>query len=154
MLIMSIIIPDDLKVKVEDTLRKLYGNADVTVVAYEPFNFDDLNKNDIEIDYIGTTGIIGNDLNNKKIALNALDINKAKEFKILPEDAEELGENEVLVSSYIAKRENYKTGDIISFIYNNNTYQLTIKKIIANIGLASQTPNNILSFTMHHTPKP
>lgn len=146
MLIMSIIIPDDLKVKVEDTLRKLYGNADITVVAYEPFKFDDLDKNNIEFDYIGTTGIIGNDSNNK-IVLEALDINKAKEFKVLPEDAEELGENEVLISSYIAKRENYKKGDIISFTYNDNTYQLTIKKIITNIGLASQTPNNILLFT-------
>ena len=147
MLIMSIIVPDDLKVKVEDTLRKVYGNADITVAAYEPFKFDELKKNDISIDYVGTYGITGKDLNNKDIIIEATDINKAKEFKILPEDAEELGHNEVLVSSYVAQKKNYKKGDIINFTYNDKTYQLTIKKIISNGGIASQTPEDSMFFT-------
>lgn len=147
MLIMSIIIPDDLTVKIEDTLRKLYGNADIAVGAYDSFKFDDLQKNDITIDYVGTRGITGKDLNDKDIIIEATDVNKAKEFKVLPEDAEDLGDNEVLVSSYVAKKKNYKKGDTIEFKYNDNTYQLTIKKIISNGGIASQTPENSMFFT-------
>ena len=147
MLIMSIIVPDDLTVKIGDTLRKLYGNADVIVTAYDPLSFDELQKNDISIDYIGTRDITGKDSNNNNVIIEATDIEKAKEFKILPEDVEELKDNEVLVSSYVAKKKNYKIGDTINFTYNDNTYELKIKKIISNKGLASQTPEESLFFT-------
>lgn len=142
----SLTISDDLIIKIEDTLRNVYGNAEVQVSTVDPFKLDDLKTNNIEYNYIGVNNIDGVNDKDKAINIYGLDIDTAVDFKLLGEDAETLQNNEILVSKKIAEDKNYHVGDIINFIYENKSYNLTIKTIIDSKGLASLKPDADMDF--------
>ena len=147
----SLTISDDLMIKIEDTLRNIYGNAEVEVSTVDPFKLEDLKINNTEYTYIGLNNFEGVTEKDKNVSIYGLDIKKAVEFKLLGEDASELEKNEILVSDKIAQDKNYHKNDIIKIKNNNKIYSLTIKDIIDSKGLASIRPDADMDFDIFFT---
>ena len=135
--VISLTISDDLMIKIEDTLRNVYGNAEVQVATVDPFSLDDLKMDKTEYDYVGATAVTGVDKKDKPIALNGIDIKKAVEFKMLGKDAKELELNEIYINKKLADSKGYKKGQKISLTYEDKTYELVIKDVLDNVGIAS-----------------
>ena len=144
--VISMTVPDDLTVKIEDTLRGIYGNAEVSISTVDPFRVDDLKLNNHDFKYGGYISIDGVDQNDKPIILYGLDVNTTKSFKMIGDDVKDLGTNEIAVSKKTADKKNYKVGDVISLTKDNLTYNLVIKQIIDNKGLASISGDDPMFF--------
>ena len=136
-LTISITIPDDLTIKVEDTMRSVYGKAEVEVTTLEPFKLEDLKTKDSAYKVITTTSVEGLNKKEKPVALRGLDLKKANDFNLLKTDILNLKDNEVLISEKQAIKNHYKKNDEIIFKYNGIEKTFIIKDIIAKKGLAS-----------------
>ena len=145
--VISMTIPDDLTIKIEDTLRGIYGNTEVSITTVDPFRIDDLKLNSRDFKYGGYVSVDGIDQNEKPIMLNGLNIETAKEFKIIGEDVKDLGAYEIVVGKKTADKQNYKVGDVIRFTKDNKTYSLVIKQIVNNKGLASISGDDPMFFS-------
>jgi len=144
-LIINIVLPDEIYLKIEDTFKTIYGNSDISISTVEEFKLEDINFNDTEYDYLGFNSIEALDDNNKMLSIYGIDIDKAKEFKMIGEDAIDLDLNEVIINEYTAKQKGYKKGDIIKITYKDREYELTIKKIVQKRGIAAlESDNDIL----------
>ena len=149
--VISITISDDLVLKIEDTFRSVYGKADIRLATVEPFKLEDLNIDSTEINYIGMSHVEGINGNNKSISITGFDINKAKSLKLLGNDVPTLKLNEIIINKKTADEKNYHKSDIISFKYNDKVYNLTIKAIVDNKGVASLKKDYDLFFTSSET---
>ncbi|MBR3152446.1 MAG: FtsX-like permease family protein [Clostridia bacterium] len=145
-LILNITLPDEIILKIHETLRSVYGETDISVSTVEPFNEKDLNLGNEEIDIVGMSMIQMEKKNGDAIAIYGFNIEDAKEIKLIGDDIPALEENEVAVSKRIADKSDYNVGDKISVKYEEKEYELKIVKIIENKGLASVTIDNDLFF--------
>lgn len=146
-LIIDIVLPDELYIKIEDTYKTIYGNTDIQINTVDDFTMNDIKVNDIEFDYIGINSIEGENSKKKEIAIIGLDIDKAKEYKLLGNDASELNDNELLINEYYAKEKGYKKGDSIDITIKDKKYTFIIKDIISKKGLAAIKQENEMFFT-------
>ena len=145
--VISMTIPDDLTIKIEDTLRGIYGNTEVSISTVDPFRIEDLKLDNTDFKYGGYSSIDGLDQNDKPIVLNGLNIETARDFKLIGDDVKDLGLNEIALSKKTADKKNYKVGDVIKFTTDDKTYNLTIKQIINNKGLASIDSDDPMIFS-------
>ena len=51
--VLNLTLPDELILKVQETLRSVYGNTDVYIRTVEPFSIDDLNIGNESVNYVG-----------------------------------------------------------------------------------------------------
>ena len=145
-LILNITLPDEIILKIQETLRSVYGDTDISVYTVEPFNKSDLNFGDEEIDTVGMSMIEMEKKNGDAIAIYGFNIEDAKKIGIIGDDVPLLKENEVAVSKKIADKSGYEVGDKIKVKYEDNEYEIKIAKIIENKGIASTTIDNDLFF--------
>lgn len=136
-LIIDIILPDELLIKIEDTFKNIYGNADISINSVEDFEYGNLKFNGVKYDYVVTKDINATNKDDKPAQIIGIDINKAKDFKLLGEDVPELNENEVIINEYTAKEKGYKKDDIITLTYEGKQYQFIVKEIVKKKGIAS-----------------
>ncbi len=145
--VISVTIPDDLTIKIEDTLRGIYGNTEISIATVEPFRIEDLKLNSHDFKYGGYLSIDGIDQEEKPIMLYGLNIQNAKDFKIIGDDVKDLKANEIAVGKKTADKKNYKVGNVINFTKDNKTYSLVIKQIINNKGIASISGDDPIIFS-------
>ena len=136
-LVISISIPEDLIIKIESTMRSVYGKSDILISSNDKFNIDDIKFNDTDYEYVGVNKLLGVNEDKDKILIIGLDIDKASGMDLLPDDISKLGDNEIVVNKRLSEEKGYQVGDIIEFNYQDKLYKLTIKDIIDNKGLAS-----------------
>ena len=148
--VISLTISDDLTIKIEDTMRSVYGKAEVQVATVDPFRLEDLKMNKLEYTYTGISSVTGVDGKDKAIALLGMDFSKASEFKLLGEDAKDLDLNEIYINKNLEDK-GYKKGQVIKFKYEDKEYKLTIKGVIENTGIASIRPDDDTFFASTET---
>ena len=148
--VISLTISDDLTIKVEDTLRSVYGNAEVQVATVDPFKLDDLKLNKDKYSYLGMSSLDGVDAKEKPISILGMDIEKAVDFKLLGNDAKKLALNEIYINKNLEDK-GYKKGQVIKLKYEDKEYNLTIKGVIDNKGIASIRPDDDTFFASIET---
>ena len=146
-LIIDIVLPNELLIKIEDTFRTIYGDADISISSVEDFEYDKLKFNGVKYDYVATNNIYATNKDDKPTVVMGININKAKDFKLLGEDVPELKQNEVVINDYSAKEKGYKKNDIIKLKYNDVEYEFVIKEIVKKKGLAAIENENDIFIT-------
>ena len=148
--VISLTISDDLTIKVEDTMRSIYGNAEVQVATVDPFRLEDLKMNKQEYSYIGMSSLDGVDGKEKPISILGMNFEKASEFKLLGDGVKELNLNEIYINKNLEDK-GYKKGQVIKLKYKDKEYNLTIKGVIENKGIASIRPDDDTFFASIET---
>ena len=146
-LIIDIVLPNELLIKIEDTFKTIYGDADISISSVENFEYDKLKFNGVKYDYVATNNMYATNKEDKPTVVMGINISKAKDFKLLGEDVPELNQNEVVINDYSAKEKGYKKGDIIKLKYNDIEYEFIIKDIVKKKGLAAIENENDIFIT-------
>lgn len=134
--VLNLILPNEIVLKVQETLRSIYGDTDVSITTVEPFSIDDLNIGNESIKYIGKSQLEIS-LEDNQAIIYGVDIEKTKEMNMLGTDIPNLNKNEVVISTKQAEEYGYKEGDLITFSVEDKNYELKIVKIVEKKGLTA-----------------
>ena len=143
-LVLNITLPNELLLKVRETLRSIYGKTDISISTVEPFKIEDINWGEEKLNYVGYSQIEMESEKNEVILIKGIDIQKAINLNILGQDVPILKDNEIVVSKKVAEKSGYKQGDILKLKYNNSNYELKILKIVDKKGITSIDVENDL----------
>lgn len=132
----NLILPKEIVLKTQETLRSVYGELDIEIKTVEPFTINNLNMGDEKINYVGISQLQVALGGNEGI-IYGTDIEKAKETKMLGSDIPNLNKNEVVISTKQAEKNNYKEGDLITVLVEGTSYELKIVKITSEKGLTT-----------------
>ncbi len=135
---LNLTLPDEIVLKIHETMRSVYGNFDISIGTVDEFSIDDVWLGDEDIDY---TGMVFADIimDDEPACIYGMDIEVAKGMKMLGADVEELGDNEVVISKSKAKQFGYKVGDKFTATCGENEFEFTIAQIVENKGINSMT---------------
>ena len=134
--VLNLTLPDEIIVKIQETLRSVHGKTEVAIYSTGEFNIKDVKLGNEKITYTGSKSIIGIS-ENKQILIYGFDIDNAKNFNLLGEDVCNLSDNEVVVGKKIAEKYDYKEGQELNLNINEKQYIFKIAKIVENKGFAS-----------------
>lgn len=134
--VLNLTLPDEITLKYKETLRSVYGDAEIRIGTVEPFSIDDIDVPEEEFKYIGFSGgeIY---IEDKQAQILGFDIKDTKEMQMLGSDVPELEKNEVVISSKQAEKYSYKEGDKLIVTVENKKYELEIVKIVSKKGVTS-----------------
>ena len=132
--VLNLTLPNELVLKVQETLRGIYGATDVSITTVEPFLIENLNTNDEKLSYVGISKVQIS-LKDKEAIVYGVNVEKAKEMKMLGNDVPNLNKNEVVISEKQAQQYEYKEGDLLEFTLEDKNYELKIVKIVDKKGL-------------------
>ena len=135
---LNLTLPDEIVLKVQETMRSVYGNFDISMGTVDEFSIDDVWLGDEDIDY---TGMAFADvmIDDEAACIYGMDIEVAKGMKMLGDDVKDLGDNEVVISESKAKEFGYEVGDKFTAIYEEKEFEFTIVQIVENKGINSMT---------------
>lgn len=145
-LIIDIVLPDELYIKIEDTYKNIYGDTDIQIRTVDNFKYEDLKINDTEVEYIGINNLNALNTKDEPTTVIGLDIDKAKQIRLLGNDVDDIKDNEVVISEYTAKEKGYKVGDTVKINYEDKEYEFKVKQIINKKGLAAIEMENDIFF--------
>ena len=134
--VLNLTMPDELVIKVQETLRSIYGETDIRIGTVEPFSIDDVNVGNEKIAYVGVSEL-DITIGDKQAIVFGLDIDKSVDMKMLGADIPSLNKNEVVINQKQADEYGYKVGDTIKFSVENQNYEFKIVKIVSKKGLTS-----------------
>ena len=135
---LNMTLPDELVLKVQQTLRSVYGDVDIAVRTVEEFSAKDLDFGDEEI-------IVTNNLelqglyDDKPMILQGLNVEEAKNFGMLGSDVSKLEGNQLVISKRQAESYKFSEGQKIKLIFEDKEYEFEIVKIVENKGINSMT---------------
>ena len=135
---LNMTLPDELVLKVQQTLRSVYGDVDIAVRTVEEFSAKDLDFGDEEI-------IVTNNLelqglyDDKPMILQGLNVEEAKNFGMLGSDVPKLEGNQLVISKRQAESYKFSEGQKIKLIFEDKEYEFEIVKIVENKGINSMT---------------
>ena len=116
--VLNLTMPDELVIKVQETLRSIYGETDIRIGTVEPFSIDDVNVGNEKIAYVGVSEL-DITIGDKQAIVFGLDIDKSVDMKMLGADIPSLNKNEVVINQKQADEYGYKVGDTIKFSVEN-----------------------------------
>ncbi len=125
---LNLTLPDEIVLKVQETMRSIYGDVDVSVSTVEEFSVDDVKLGDEDITYTMLSGL-NIMINDEPALIYGVEADTAKQMKLLYSDVSELDEYELVISKEQAKKYGYKVGDKIACIYeseNEETGEVTL----------------------------
>lgn len=132
--ILNLTLPNEIIFKIEETFRKIYGNSDIEISSnIDNTSIENINFGNEDIRYTTLSRLDGTDNDGNALVLLGSDINTAKKMKLVSGDVPDLNLNEAVISKKY--EEDYKVGDIISFYYNENSYDIKIIKIVEKKGI-------------------
>lgn len=134
--VLNLTLPNEIILKLQETLRSIYGNSEIAIQTVEPFSIDDVKMMDEDFKYIGSSEAEIS-LKDKQAGILGIDIEEAKKMEMLKEDVPKLEKNEVVMGAKQAEKYSYKEGQIITAIFDEKEYELKIVKIIKGNGLTS-----------------
>lgn len=135
--VLNLTMPNELVIKVQETLRSIYGETDIRIGTVEPFSINDVNIGNEKITYVGVSELDITLDDNKQAIVFGLDIDKSVDMKMLGADIPNLNNNEIVINQKQADEYGYKVGDLIKFTIENQNYELRIVKIVSKKGLTS-----------------
>ena len=134
--VLNLTLPDEITLKMQETLRSIYGDAEIEIAKVEPFSIEDISMPDENFKYTGFSKAEVF-LDDRQAQILGVNIQDAKEMKMLGEDVPELEKNEVVISLKQAEKYSYEEGDKITALIENKNYELEIVKIVNKKGLTS-----------------
>lgn len=134
--VLNLTMPNELVIKVQETLRSIYGETDMAMATVEPFSINDVNVGNEKITYVGVSEL-DITIDDKQAIVFGLDINKSVDMKMLGTDIPSLNKNEVVINQKQADEYGYKVGDLIKFTIENQNHEFKIVKIVSKKGLTS-----------------
>lgn len=134
--VLNLTLPGEIVLKMQETMRSVFGNCDISVSTVEEFSVEDLDIGNEEILYTGIAGAEGF-ISEEPVIILGTDIDVAKEMKMLGTDVVELKANEVMVTDKQAEEFGYKVSDKISITKDDKIYEFEIVKIVAAKGIMS-----------------
>ena len=134
--VLNLTMPNELVIKVQETLRSIYGKTDMGIGTVEPFSIDDVNVGNEKITYVGVSDL-DITIDDKQAIVFGLDIDKAVDMKMLGADIQSLNKNEVVINQKQADEYGYKVGDLIKFTIENQNHEFKIVKIVSKKGLTA-----------------
>ena len=102
----------------------------------EAFKIEDVELGDKEIRYTNTLVLEGL-YNDKPMIIRGLNIEEAKDFKMLNSDVPALTGNQIVISEKQAKDFGFSQGQKIKVVFEDKEYEFDIVKIVENRGLNS-----------------
>lgn len=134
--VLNLTMPNELVLKIQETLRAIYGETDMAMATVEPFSINDVNVGNEKITYVGVSEL-DITIDNKQAIVFGLDIDKSVDMKMLGADVPSLNKNEVVINQKQADEYGYKVGDMIKFTIENQNHEFKIVKIVSKKGLTS-----------------
>ena len=128
--VLNLTMPNELVLKIQETLRSIYGETDLGIQTVEPFSIKDLNVGEEKINHVGLSELEIT-INDKQAIVFGLDIDRTKEMKMLGADVPNLNKNEVVINQEQADEHGYKEGDLLKFIIEDQNYEFKIVKIVS-----------------------
>lgn len=135
---LNLTLPDELVLKIQQTLRSVYGDVDIALSTVEEFKLEDVEFGDEDIKVTKTSSVEGL-YNDEPLILQGLEIEKAKSFRLINSDVPELVDNQVVISERQAKEHDFKKGQKLKIVIEEKEYEFEIVKIVENKGLNSMT---------------
>ena len=135
---LNLTLPDELVLKIQQTLRSVYGDVDIAMGTVEEFSINDIELGDEEIRVTKSMNLEGL-YNDKPIAIQGLNIEEAKNFRMLNDDVPNLLGNQVVISERQAKEHGFNEGQKLKVTFEDKEYVFEIVKIVENKGLNSLT---------------
>ena len=135
---LNLTLPDELVLKIQQTLRSVYGDVDIAISTVEEFKLEDVKLGDEEIKVTKSVSVEGL-YEDKPMILQGLNIEEAKSFRLLNSDVPELTGNQVVISKRQAKEHGFTEGQKLKVIIEEKEYEFEIVKIVENKGLNSLT---------------
>lgn len=133
---LNLTLPDELVLKIQQTYRSMYGDVDIAMNTVEAFKIEDVELGDKEIRYTNTLVLEGL-YNDKPMIIRGLNIEEAKDFKMLNSDVPALTGNQIVISEKQAKDFGFSQGQKIKVVFEDKEYEFDIVKIVENRGLNS-----------------
>lgn len=134
--VLNLTMPNELVLKIQETLRAIYGETDMAMATVEPFSINDVNVGNEKITYVGVSEL-DITIDDKQAIVFGLDIDKSVDMKMLGADVPSLNKNEVVINQKQADEYGYKVGDMIKFTIENQNHEFKIVKIVSKKGLTS-----------------
>ena len=134
--VLNLTMPNELVLKVQETLRSIYGETDVRIGTVEPFSVNDVNVGNEKIRYVGVSELEIT-IDDKPAVILGANIDELKNMKMLGTDIPNLNKNEVVINQKQADKYGYKVGDLIKFTTENQDCELKIVKIVSKKGLTA-----------------
>ena len=116
--VLNLTLPDELVLKIQQTYRSIYGDVDIAMNTVEEFKLEDVELGDKEIRYTNTLVLEGL-YNDKPMIIRGLNIEEAKEFKMLNSDVPALTGNQIVISEKQAKDFGFSQGQKIKVLFHN-----------------------------------
>lgn len=135
---LNLTLPDELVLKIQQTLRSVYGDVDIAMNTVDAFKLEDVELGDEEIKVTKTLEIEGL-FNDKPMIIQGLNIEEAKSFRMLNSDVPELTGNQIVISERQAENHNFKEGQKLKVLFEDKEYEFEIVKIVENKGLNAMT---------------
>ena len=135
---LNLTLPDELVLKIQQTLRSVYGDVDIAMGTVEEFSINDIELGDEEIRVTKSMNLEGL-YNDKPIAIQGLNIEEAKNFRMLNDDVPNLSGNQVVISERQAEEHGFNEGQKLKVTFEDKEYVFEIVKIVENKGLNSLT---------------
>ncbi len=131
---LNLTLPEELVIKVQETMRSVYGNVDIVISTVEEFDSESVVLGDEDIRY---TELLSLEcmLGDEPALIYSLDAEGAKAMKLLGEDAPSLQENELVISKKQSEKNGYEKGSVIKVVYEDKEYEFVIAEIVSNKGL-------------------
>lgn len=110
---LNLTLPNEIVLKVQETMRTIYGNVDISVSTVEEFDIDDVELGEEDIEY---TRMLNLEciLDEEPALIYAVDMDIAKNMKLLGSDVPKLQKNQLIISKNQAEKHGYKEGDKIT----------------------------------------
>lgn len=136
--VLNLTLPQEIVLKVQETLRQVYGDCDLSV-AYEDENENgemDFGKYKDEI-ICSKVYQVPVFVDNKPALFVGFEMNNAKTLKLFGEDVTQMGKDEIIMSKTQAEAGGYKEGDVLEISVDDNSHKLKVVEIVETKGIMS-----------------
>lgn len=136
---LNMTLPEEIVLKVHETLRQVYGECDLSIVSPEEFAVTDIDfgkfdrENMLCVEMHSTQVYI----DDEPALYIGMDIDDTKSLKMFGEDVPKLDDNEVVMNKEQAKVNGYEEGDEITFVIEDKEYKMKLVKVVDTKGLMS-----------------
>ena len=133
--VLNLTLPSEIVLKMNSTMRSIYGDSDLLITSHAPIVFDDIDVPTADVKICGMTEI-ETLYNDAPALILGVEQNSVETLKLLS-DMPVLADNEALVSIEDSKEYGICTGDTIEVILNGEKLNISILGVLDNKGLLS-----------------
>ena len=134
--VLNLTLPNEIILKLQQTLRSMYGDIDIEISSVDSFSMNDLEIGNEKISYVGMSSVEG-DIGDDQVMIYGLDIDNAKSMRMIGTDIPELQINQVVINEKQASDFHFKEGQKLELITENGNCELEIIKIVKKFGILS-----------------